>query len=52
MKISIIHRRQLTIIDKNGEEKPFTLNDMQKQFVKDATGKDIILKVDRWDLAH
>lgn len=34
----------LTIIDKNGEEVPFVLNDIQRQFVEDATGKDIILK--------
>lgn len=34
----------LTIIDKNGEEVPFKLNDMQKKFVEDSQGKDIILK--------
>lgn len=34
----------LTIIDKNGNEIPFVLNDMQNQFVEDAQGKDIILK--------
>lgn len=34
----------LTIIDKTGTEIPFQLNEMQKQFVEDATGKDIILK--------
>lgn len=33
-----------TIVDKNGDEIPFVLNDIQKQFVDDATGKDIILK--------
>lgn len=35
---------RLTIIDKNGEVKPFLLNDMQKLFMKEAEGKDVILK--------
>lgn len=35
---------QLTIIDKTGTEIPFTLNPIQKKFVEEATGKDIILK--------
>lgn len=43
-KSALFIEEQLTIIDKNGAEVPFTLNDMQKQFVQDATGKDIILK--------
>ena len=34
----------LTIIDKDGREIPFILNNIQNQFVEDATGKDIILK--------
>lgn len=34
----------LTIIDKNGQEIPFKLNDMQKKFVEESQGKDIILK--------
>lgn len=34
----------LTIIDKTGTEVPFILNEMQRKFVQEATGKDIILK--------
>jgi len=43
-KSALFIEDMLTIIDKNGQEVPFKLNEMQKQFVKDATGKDIILK--------
>lgn len=43
-KSALFIEDNLTIIDKNGEEVPFVLNDMQRQFVEDATGKDIILK--------
>lgn len=35
---------ELTIIDKTGTEVPFRLNPIQKKFVTEATGKDIILK--------
>lgn len=41
---SLFIEEELTIIDKNGKEVPFALNDMQNKFVKDATGRDIILK--------
>jgi hypothetical protein len=34
----------LTIINKEGKEIPFVLNDMQQKFVEEASGKDIILK--------
>src|SRR5688572_6081744 len=34
----------LTIIDKNGKEVPFVLNDIQKKFVDSSSSKDIILK--------
>lgn len=34
----------LSIINKEGKDIPFTLNDIQRQFVQDATGRDIILK--------
>lgn len=34
----------LTIIDKNGNEVPFKLNPIQRKFVEQATGRDIILK--------
>jgi len=43
-KSSLFIEDNLSIIDKNGDVVPFGLNDMQKQFVNDATGKDIILK--------
>jgi hypothetical protein len=35
---------RLTIVDKKQAEVPFVLNPIQKKFVRDATGKDIILK--------
>ena len=35
---------ELTIIDKNGNEVPFMLNNVQAQFVKDAENKVVILK--------
>jgi len=41
---SLFIEEELSIIDKTGQDIPFKLNAMQKQFVKDATGKDIILK--------
>lgn len=43
-KSSLFIEENLTIIDKNSQEIPFVLNDMQKKFVADASGKDIILK--------
>lgn len=43
-KSALFIEDQLTIINKEGLEVPFVLNDMQKKFVEDATGKDIILK--------
>lgn len=41
---SLFIEEELTIIDKTGQVIPFKLNDIQRQFVEDATGKDIILK--------
>lgn len=35
---------QLTIINKEGEEVPFTLNDIQAAYVKKSSNRDIILK--------
>jgi hypothetical protein len=32
------------IIDKNGEEVPFTPNTVQERYAQEASGKDIILK--------
>jgi len=43
-KSALFIEDELTIIDKTGQEVPFVLNDIQRQFVTDATGKDIILK--------
>lgn len=43
-KSALFIEDMLTIIDKNGNEVPFELNDMQKKFVRNATGRDIILK--------
>jgi hypothetical protein len=43
-KSALFIEDMLTIINKEGIEQPFTLNDMQKKFVEEATGKDIILK--------
>lgn len=43
-KSSLFIEDNLKIIDKNSKEVPFQLNAMQKKFVADATGKDIILK--------
>ena len=43
-KAALFIEEELTIIDKTGTEVPFILNDIQKQFVEDAEGKDIILK--------
>lgn len=43
-KSALFIEDMLSIIDKNGEQVPFQLNSIQKQFVEDATGKDIILK--------
>lgn len=43
-KSALFIEDMLTIIDKNGQEIPFKLNDMQNRFVEDAKGKDIILK--------
>jgi len=43
-KSALFIENELTIIDKTGTEIDFELNDMQRRFVKDATGKDIILK--------
>lgn len=43
-KSALFIEDHLTIIDKEGNETPFVLNDMQRKFVSEATGKDIILK--------
>lgn len=43
-KSALFIEDHLTIIDKTGTEVPFTLNDIQRRFVQEATGKDIILK--------
>lgn len=43
-KAALFIEEQLTIINKHGEEVPFELNAMQRKFVNEATGKDIILK--------
>ncbi len=43
-KSSLFIEEQLSIIDKTGTEIPFQLNKVQKKFVEEATGKDIILK--------
>ena len=43
-KSALFIEDHLSIIDKTGTEVDFTLNAMQRQFVADATGKDIILK--------
>jgi len=43
-KAKLFIEEQLTIIDKTGTEKPFTLNAIQSKFVEQATGRDIILK--------
>lgn len=43
-KSALFIEEELTIIDKTGKEIDFTLNKIQRKFVEDATGKDIILK--------
>lgn len=43
-KSALFIEDMLSIIDKNGNNVDFVLNDMQCKFVEDATGKDIILK--------
>lgn len=43
-KAALFIEEQLTIIDKNGNEVPFRLNAIQKKFIDEADGKDIILK--------
>ena len=43
-KSSLFIEDELTIINKEGKEVPFKLNDPQKKFVEEATGRDIILK--------
>lgn len=43
-KSALFIEDHLTIIDKTGTEIPFNLNNIQKRFVQEATGKDIILK--------
>lgn len=43
-KSALFIEEELTIIDKNGKEVPFILNEMQRKFVDEATGRDIILK--------
>ena len=35
---------QLSIVNKNSKETPFILNNIQAKFVKQATGRDVILK--------
>jgi hypothetical protein len=43
-KSALFIEDNLTIIDKTGTEIPFELNKIQRRFVEEATGKDIILK--------
>lgn len=43
-KSALFIEEQLSIITKEGVEVPFKLNAMQKKFVEEATGMDIILK--------
>lgn len=43
-KSALFIEEQLSIINKEGKETVFTLNPIQQRFVKEATGKDIILK--------
>lgn len=43
-KSALFIEEELTIINKEGKEVPFVLNEMQKKFVEEASGKDIILK--------
>lgn len=43
-KSALFIEEQLTIVDKTGAEVPFILNPIQRKFVEEATGKDIILK--------
>jgi len=43
-KSALFIEDNLTIINKEGKEIPFVLNDMQQKFVAEASGKDIILK--------
>lgn len=43
-KSALFIEDNLTIINKEGKEVPFELNDMQQKFVSEASGKDIILK--------
>jgi len=43
-KSALFIEDQLTIINKEGKEVPFVLNPIQKRFVEDSTGRDIILK--------
>lgn len=43
-KASLFIEEQLSIINKEGVVVPFTLNAMQRKFVQEATGMDIILK--------
>lgn len=43
-KSALFIEDMLSIIDKNGDNVDFQLNDMQRKFVEDATGRDIILK--------
>lgn len=43
-KSALFIEDQLTIIDKTGKEIPFSLNSVQRRFVEESTGMDIILK--------
>lgn len=43
-KSALFIEDQLSIIDKTGKEVPFKLNAIQRKFVNEATGRDIILK--------
>lgn len=43
-KSALFIEDMLTIINKNGQEVDFVLNPIQRKFVQEATGKDIILK--------
>ena len=43
-KSALFIEDNLTIISKDSAEVPFVLNDMQRKFVEEASGRDIILK--------
>ena len=43
-KAQLFIEEQLSIIGKNGKEVPFVLNNIQRKFIENASGKDVILK--------